>query len=513
MKTVHKIFQHGIWLSMMLTAFAIQSHAQVLVEKGSKTFTPQTNINNYTPTSVIPSGEPCLLIWVHGLGGSPQSWQTAGTYCQAHYPCYSIYPTYTGNNLYEAGISLGQSIESLALPLEYALGITDHTSGMAIAHSQGGLVTRMLDKQYIDLNYSPEHIHFSRIATFGTPHQGARIINNIDALKQYVANGLVILSKGPILEFMANNWYLNMAISANNLESLLDEFASTFPDQLIPIAMGDFLQEITNSYMEDSPELLDLNNFTSQTPMIAFYGVEDDPVLWRFLYSMVNDINAQGPFNATYDAGFIDDVEINQLNAFMRYKKYQSLADAANSDGNAWWQWLISPVFSGIEYCWDNLLDVDDFLGQGEDTYGNLADAYRDEANWWRTTNEKYEFFIGAKEINSYFHPVHVICRCEYFDQGTEMIEWNFQNIAEPCESENSPTASCETLPIMITNFIERGSDGVVTDESAGTLPVQLNGLSVKLKGSNHEQMKNDNNTYNSLINLFYGNYGLNFTL
>lgn len=500
-------------LSIVLFNPATYSQIKVAAEKGASQISPFTGVVDTFQVQYPPVNGGKIIYWIHGLAGDATSWQMAGQWTQLYGNVICVYPEYFGNTLQQAAISLGQSIENIAIPLEAALNITDPSSGLAIAHSQGGLVARRLQKMYMDENYSPQDRHFSGLVTFGTPHQGARIANNIEALKQYIADALVTLSKGPALELLADHWYLNLVISGSNLTSLLEQFANSVPEDILPVLMGDFAQKITESYQVGATELAELNNSPYPAPVVAFYGIEDEPVLWRLLYSLNNDIDDAGYFNADYDAGYLPMVSDNYIQNLMKHIEFENAAEEQFTDKSAWWQWLLNPVGCTVAYCWDDILDADDYFGYGENSMQEIADAYGESASWWLHANDDYKFFIGASELHSFIHPVHYICRCEYFLNGTEIIEHTYQSLSTPCTSQAYPSASCESIPILITEFIERESDGVVTAESAGVLPSGTNYISVAMQGSNHEQMKNDSNAGLSFNNLFNGFYGYYFKL
>lgn len=516
MKTISSISNRLILsiLTGLALSFSVSAQIKVAVEKGNSQVIPFDGVVDTFQVQMLPQqGGSRLIYWIHGLAGDASSWEMAGQWTQLYGNSICVYPEYFGNNLYDAAVSLGLSIENIAIPLEAALNITDPSSGLAIAHSQGGLVSRRLQKMFVDGPFVNQQRHFSRLITFGSPHQGAKLANNIESLKQYIADALVTLSKGPALEMLSEHWYLNMFISGSNLTNLLEQFAMSVPENILPVVLGDFAQKITESYQQGASDIIELNSSPYPYRMLAFYGVEDDPVLWRLLYSLNHDIGAEGIFNADYDEGYISVVHENYTENYMKYIEFQNAADELFTDKSAWWQWMLNPMLSTVSYCWDDILDGDDYFGYGENSMQEIADAYKEAASWWMNANEDYKYFIGASEIQSFIHPIHYICRCEYFANGTEIIEHTYQSLATPCVSANFPSASCESIPIVITNFIERESDGVVTAESAGTLPVGTNYLSIPMYGSNHEQMKNDSNSAMTFNNLFNGLYGTMFQI
>lgn len=481
---------------------------KMMLKEGTNIQTvPVMNQNQPGGTTPAISGDR-IIYWVHGLGGSPESWMQAGTWSQNAYKIRSVYPTYFGTSLASAAISLGQSIDNLGDPLLPVLQIEDPQVNYIIAHSQGGLVSRMLEKQYTDDNKPDSLRKFGGIVTFGSPHAGAEIAQNIPALKNYLANGIYTLSMGPILEFLVENWWLNLFVDANNLDNLINQFSQTFPNQILPVIYGDFAQKITEAYHPNAAELDELNSYHSEIPFVTIGGREEEPVLWRFLHSMSVDPMSVTVFSENEDDDLLPMVEQSYNEAKANELKYHSLYLKQVNDGCTWWQWLLFPEICAPLYCFDDLLDLDDYLGYGEHSVKKVRDAYAKAADWWLDANKTYKSFIGCYKNVSYVHPVHYICQCEYFDNGTEVIDINYQNISVPCENQNFPNANCSALPIIISNSWEETSDGVVTTISSNTLPESYSKRAHTMEHSNHQQMKNDYNTQNTLIQLYNGNFG-----
>lgn len=449
-----------------------------------------------------------IVYWVHGLGGSPESWYQAGTWVQENYKVRSLYPTYFGISLPTAGTSLGQSIDNLGDPLNLALQIPIPNFNFVVAHSQGGLVTRSLEKQYSDNNLPLAQRKFGGLVTFGTPHQGAKLAENIPSLKNYLAHGIYTLARAPILELMLENWLLNFVIDASNLDTMISKFAQSFPNQILPVLYGDFAQKITEDYQTNAAELDNLNSHPAQVHSVAIAGIETEPVLWRFIHSMTIDPLTVPVFGENDDDNLIPLANQSYLAAKTKEMHYANLYLEQVNDGCTWWQWIMSPYLCTGLYCIDDLLDIDDYLGYGENSVKEVRDAYADVANWWWNSNFTYKSFVGCYHNVSYVHPVHYICECEYFDNGTEVIDINYQSISTPCENQNFPNAICTALPIIISNSWEEASDGVVTLSSATAFPSSYDAVQVILNGSNHQQMKNDNNTKLTLISLLNGNFG-----
>jgi len=76
------------------------------------------------------------------------------------------------------------------------------------------------------------------------------------------------------------------------------------------------------------------------------------------------------------------------------------------------------------------------------------------------------------------------------------------------CEQSIPGLTDCYSRPVFSTNRIEHESDGVVLAKSAMAYP---GAKAVPMDGSNHQQMRNDENTKKRLFELWNGEHGTFF--
>ena len=136
----------------------------------------------------------------------------------------------------------------------------------------------MVDYYYSTGALGPEPRTFGGLATFGSPHQGARILNNRDDLMSWIGTACDALIKGPEDEFIVDHFFLDLLLSETTEDAFRDFFCNSLENNLSPILFKDYFSGITESYQVGSEQLLDLNTFSPEIPYVCFYGVETEPV-------------------------------------------------------------------------------------------------------------------------------------------------------------------------------------------------------------------------------------------
>ena len=151
-----------------------------------------------------------LIYMVHGLGGGENTWAKAAHAIQLGalgFPArkaVALRPTYSEFTLSGAGVDLHNAL--VGFDNHMAPGM-DFNHNFIIGSSQGGLVARACD-QY-EQTIEPER-RFDGIVTFGTPHQGARILNNKQMLLDMIYDGLIAMKIGPTAEGIETSVVLDL---------------------------------------------------------------------------------------------------------------------------------------------------------------------------------------------------------------------------------------------------------------------------------------------------------------
>jgi pimeloyl-ACP methyl ester carboxylesterase len=449
-----------------------------------------------------------VVFWLHGLGGNDAAFTKvveATTFTGAPgYPERRIGSVQLGyqNHTFSLG-SAGAFVESQirvndAASSSFGLGFNNN---FIIAHSQGGLVARVVDKMYSDFSWLGRRIN--GLVTFGTPHQGARILDNIGNFNTFISSGCSDLSAGVLEEAIPNGFLIDLIIP-NGIVSAVTQPICALAGEAAPLAFSDFTQPITEDYKINTttPILAQLNSFQSNIPKVAFYGVEDQStMLWRILFNVKDQLpNAFPAFGADDDNKLVNAANSNLLKYQTKATFWQNQWSSLASNYCNGWQWFFAPV-----YCIFN----DGNVNSDRNKAILNRDAWQKGANWWATANDKFSTTIGALDFQE-VQSTAFECNCESYDyDGNTVSQWTEFSDSPNCPNYG-PFSGCNftgNTDIQTTFIpITKESDGIVLRESAENFP---GAASIgRMEGSNHQQMRNDSNTKQKLLELWGGTHG-----
>jgi pimeloyl-ACP methyl ester carboxylesterase len=490
--------KHYIFLSMMLLfVYTGYSQDQLPCPNGNNAvighnpptthaFTPPTNPKNPTPTPELPNDR--LIYWIHGLGGNGDSWAKVAQATQYQSPSQQVpgYParkvtslplTYSQFSLSGAASSLHNMIMTQGDPASIANNITDRTDNFIIAHSQGGIVSRATDMMYDQLGPQIER-RFGGIVTFGSPHAGAKILNNKDQFGAFSEDGCNALISGPLEDSIQNLGIVSFFISGQTFHSLKEGFCNFLADQVAPIMFQDQFQDITEDYKVGAVPIAELNTHTSTIPHVAFYGIEEEPVLYRTMYNLkVKKPNSYDHFKADDDQYLVTkfDSLFNEYNA--KYEAYAQLVTHFENEGMPCdaMEWILH-------------LNKCTVMDPAYWHFLRRRDMWALGVHWLRNANKTYKTIIGADQ--SHWVTTYT-CTCN----GSSF----------PTNQPSCPPGCTRTNAVSYWLTEEYQSDGVILVESASAYP---GAMTRDMPKSNHQQMRNDSNTKTRLKELFDGGYG-----
>lgn len=484
----------------------------------TETITEIPQISLSTNSDEEPNHTDRLVYWLHGLGGSAQSWAAAASVSEdinngiADYPARRIeseIPSYVDAqtvNLFHAAEQVESQIEILTQAYENRADTDpdyDRRQGILIAHSQGGVVGRQIDLNYVE---HPADKAFGGIVTFGTPHAGAFIAtDSSEHLVFSLASDLcVALAEPSVLEVIEPS-FLGDIIANKLLKDLtLEEFITSGCDFLtnsgLPLVLGAQQQNTRLDYTPNSNRLAILkahDESDNDVPnKVAFYGVEEEPVIWNTVHSLNNKPDLLPPsktFQAddgnedcdAEDAATTCFANRQKDKAMLKFMEWSEIFENQYNRGNLGGHFCNLPVLSS---------------GVCVDEARRIRDSWARAFNFWDTANEKYKIAIGALKLE--FVEGESICLCQDAQQPL-----TYEAFLGSC-GDNVPDGyiNCNTIKATRTiNKIEHESDGVVLANSA----MDYEGAEkVKMQGSNHQQMRNDENTKVGLFRLWEGEYG-----
>ncbi len=491
------------------------------------------------PTGLTPDR---VVYWVHGLGGTQVSIENAAiateNFSITPIPGYaprkikSIIPigstnvatgtkntSYTDGSMNNAAITLSQNMASSRI-VDVPASVRNPQNDFIISHSQGGIVARTYDyRKNNNLDAIPRQIN--GIVTFATSHKGAKILNNTSLISAFAANGFTALLAGP--EKAVEKSFAGQLISLfwkngfDSLKATVRKFTDTIAYKVIPLLFKDNLAPIGQDYMDGAPFLntLKTNDLVSNTHKASFYGVEDEPVIWRqFNTAIIKKPEEYATFDAADDNKLVQNMNDNQAQYLSKYQMHK--ADAAYSinlyNNLAFWNFQ---SFYCSNHC--NLPSCRNTSYCEYERHTEVAYEYDKGVQWFANANDEWKLIIGALEVG----PVQDGCiitsdynvwECDpnapqYCGWVTYTNQYNQGSGIINCAQFNTPTET--SLPNISIVKTYKPSDGVVTVESASGYP-GLQWPALDMIGSNHMQLRNDVNTKKRLNNLFDG---LNVTL
>lgn len=441
------------------------------------------------------------VYFIHGLGGQGDddgsigiSWSQASLWSEENYYINARRPDY-------ADVSLDFAAAELKGDLEL-YGEFD-PNAFIIAHSQGGIVSRRVDQMIATNELGFEPRTFYGLVTFGTPHQGAMILNNRDALLEWVGTTCDKLIDGPVTEAVESSFFLDLALSPASMDIFRTQFCDMLEFNISPYLFKDYFSGITESYSVGSPQLEELNEFLTEIPYVCFYGIETEPIFWNTITHVVpghepNNVTTYGeePFGAGNDVTMVEFADAMTAKYYSKYYAYDYLAD------------MYSDLIYGIDLttitCYMTI-----FCAFGaKNSYNECTEisaAYHNGFDWFIHANEVWEGLIGAGSLQ----PESETCYCIDWGPLGDVNDDTYDIVpGGTCYTDDANT-DCTTT----TNYawVVKANDGVVLAESAancnGNIPPDL-GYSRAMPGSNHFSMRNDFNTKVKLMELFGGAHG-----
>ncbi len=491
-----------------------------------------SNLNYYFSNSAMTKR---VIFLVPGLNGNYNTWRDVRDETGGDVDEYGPFPARYAEvrmmgNKHDPGYSQDAGLASAAKDvwdymsnINYAsLNLGPLNQNIAIGHSQGGLVLRAVEYSHAHLG---RKAHFGGLVTFGTPHQGAAILTNGLPISQggrgqlgaFINDFCVSLTDGPIQEELQlnDNFFYAMLRLLNLDEKALDirdHLCKIMADSILPYyILKDYTSNITGDYMAhdesyNTPNFLinTLNNHQPGMPMIAFYGVEDEPVFWRQLGSITKKVHSFPAFQADPDQDFVESYA--DLLASYRAKEliYQRRADTYQSYGATVCHpaYIINPFTLPVSAILCTIYQSKRRRNQ------LVSDAYERGWSFLKNSNDRWKGIIGARKTR--IVQKGYLCDCDNITAGSTAVH-HVQNAWE-CPVGISYSAQgkmlCQVYPNMQIVIDEFENDGVVLASSAKQLPGALvsSGLSdqdYRMDHTNHQQMRNSSETAKKLNRLF----------
>jgi hypothetical protein len=499
------------------------------------------------------------IIWLHGLNGNTDSWNIAAHATQFGYP--GIFPARKARSVRGPASSSSHPVQfysessgivGAARDLENGVPLFINNStktewDYVIAHSQGGIVAREWLRQ---MDQSPAT--FQKLAhglvTFGTPHAGAEVINNTrptlrNKLPAFFKEACVALGGAVVTPKINSNFLTRMLISKNMQQLLTDATCGLSANQIIPYALDNYFKSTTNDYyvgapfLEGTPTSQGLSQYELNVPVVQFFGVEKQPAMWRFMSSNLSighDYldNTQKIFGYNQDDQLQNKVQ-DMINEFD--------ANAIFEDREAEYQRRLEITYYATSILNPLILPLAIIATKNKNRAIENKHAYIKAKNWLADANEVYQVeLLGDKktqvvmechlieELDCYdpiknpkgfMPPVKLKMEQKYRGVGAfctgPSIADKYTNYEFPGNDGTTWKGNCEGtqlfLPTLKLIHVPFENDGVVIANSAASrLKVKTgNSHAIRImQETNHDQMKNSEQTRVALTDLYEGNLG-----
>jgi hypothetical protein len=399
--------------------------------------------------------------------------------------------------------------------LQSGHGTTGPDNTILIAHSQGGLVIREINYQNATQpSYDDLALRRSGPSiTFGTPHQGARILNSIDPNGQNMADEFLNEACRKLGTAEVNNilkeFFFAPFISSAIVDTFTIKVCSSLVSTGINFMFKDMLIPATAQYKVGAQKISDLNSFNHTVPFLLFYGEEEAPVFWRTMGSYVYEYpkaTLVDPFGMDDDSDGVDNF-VKLRNRYLSLAIRSRLQSLEYERQEAYFHRravTIGALHPSLHFF---------YMGQMEMAYLNklkeqeYQKSYTEAKNFVESANSRWERIIGARYgSNTILSGFYCLC----MEKSSPFIPSSITLVNDPLHCTSTPgEENCTAVPRILLSFSSKPNDGVVLSESAGTLNGAVN--SVKMERTNHQQMRNCTETKIGLNAAFDGAYGTAF--
>ncbi len=506
------------------------------------------------------------IIWIHGLNGNTNSLRPPAVATEIGVPHLGFKPR-KARSIIGTPSSFSHKVQFYSEDL----GITAATVDLdkycevnipkktprdyIIAHSQGGIVGReWLRNMENDPKTFDKLAH--GIVTFGTPHDGAKIINNChpklgNRAPLFMNEACKALGRAQITPMLNGNFITRILISKNFEDKIISSTCNTISKTVIPLALDNYYKATTADYYVGAPFLKGykvnnvnyegLSDYSSKVPVVQFYGIEEQPIMWKFLSSTASIGHDDLDFTQRFFAYDKDDQVEKEVIKYIIELEAKILAEDQRIEYHKKRLKTAIIPFVGPFIA----LNASNMLKAAEE---NKA-AYFGARNWLFIANDLYLYgLVGVSASQTVKHcsvTDYLQCRSNDYNPPTSSIpavgleikiknesptingncgftSGNVNHLYRSYEFLDSRgtkrTGSCEANRVVVETFKvikqQTPNDGVVLASSAAHQIKVDNSQAhfiIEMPKTNHEQMKNSIETMKALDKLYEGVFGDDF--
>jgi len=453
-----------------------------------------------------------LVYFLHGLGGTQQSWLASHDALDHLYSYHAERPFYnTGsytnqrdfkNASSEAHKSFSYYENYYLTHYDFADTVFKEKKPYVIGHSQGGLVARDLERRLHEgfgILDSNDRKYWG-IITFGTPHAGSYFAVRQDQLAR-LGSELTSVLIAENLKSSISTLALKVPIFGGLIgaqgEKISDLIGEIHEDQLIDklfnLAAKDNRDPITKQYGPNSTFLLDtLNQYIDpKMPKGLFYGVEEDPLIWRLVYYMITEDPGSMPkFSANDDSKLTTNMEDLRLKSLANVSIHRGHANYHRAIRNRYLALTpLSPVFAVLALNENFKVTNQSNISEAN---GNIA-VYLSKVNMlYKTILGSYENGNTVTRLVGYDCKKMTVIRRKPIFGGNNSSSWPVYALTTEISHRVGTAGSCPSnysqnykvnnrwrrreisytrVPVYTTTLVETPSDAVVLKPSQMAFP------------------------------------------
>jgi hypothetical protein len=447
------------------------------------------------------------ITFIHGLGGDAGSWEKPATWTSEEYVVGVDKVNYSGKgwetSFYSVAKEINKQISSnLRAGLDERYPNRYKTDDYVIAHSQGGIAARHLDR-YWDLNQPGFGSRkFYGLVTFGTSHAGADI-----ALSRKEQNTFIRKVVSTLILEKVNSTGYNLTkkfgfLFGSKLIDLTTGLDSLIERKLVPFMVTDLHTQTLDQMAPGSKQMKDITNHSSRLRKVVFYGIEDAPECWR----VIDNITGTSASKHRLFEAVKDDELLNKMEA-VRAEHVLQLGYAQNRFNIAKYKYKLGlhniiPIFRKVRSMQLASIEAEikhrqkaiDFLNHANTEWRYLIGSYHPDS----LENVKITYYIVTAKLKRGSRTVDVSTK--RFSNLTQAAEFashikQFANYQTVISKETKTERRLQFFP----------SDGVVLARSQVAFPgINSKNIAV-MEGDNHFQERNSPNTKRRLQELYAG--------
>lgn len=442
------------------------------------------------------------VTFVHGLGGDGGSWEKPATWTYHNFRVGVDKANYSGKGLETSFYSVSKFLNA-QIGANLAFGINQgspnrcNKDDYVIAHSQGGLASRHLDRYWDTDALSFGNRKFYGLVTFGCPHGGADIALSLNQHNQFirkVVSSVVLHSLNETIYDLTGKIGFLFGSKLTDLTTGLD---TLIEKKIVPALVSSLHTGTLNEMTPNSVEMNRINTHESRLRKVCFFGVEEAPECWRVLDDIVTKGASTYPvFQANSDATFVKKIESVRFNHIGSIASNEAKIKAL---GKKFFYWSSVKLMRDLNQQLSLMIEnrhrkkALDFLNNANTEWRYLIGSYHPDSFEYVTLTSfevHAQFQIGQRVVHSIRRGFQTMQEAKNWQ--SKMEGHGFRTVLR---SISTTKKHRQFFP----------SDGVVLAKSQVAFPGVAPSNIDMMRNNNHFQERNSSETERVLLSLYSG--------